>query len=122
MNPSNRNFNPVRLTKTETIIVKVLCLLLAVSVLSSCSAQKQERDWNDMYEVRTYDIHTEVVTNEIVTTVFISRCVETNKVVKVAEPATDFGGYEFQPIGEDINVPTNELEFQCVDGSCGIKE
>lgn len=120
MNSSNRNFNPVRLTKTETIIVKVLCLLLAVSVLSSCSTAKQEKDWNDMYEVRSYQIET--VTNEIVTTVFLARYVETNKIVNVGKEVEDFGGYEFQPIGEDINVPTSGIEFQCLDGSCAIKE
>lgn len=125
-------------------IVKVSCLLLTVSVLlSACSTtQTGEPKWNDMYEVRTYDIHTETITNEIITTVFIQRLTETNKVVKIAEP-TDFGGYEFEghnpfdsrghwkvaPIGKE-NLTTAPVvkqyfttpEFQCVDGSCGIKE
>lgn len=122
MNSSNRNFNPVRLTKTETIIVKVLCLLLAVSVLSSCSAQKQERDWNDMYEVRSYQIET--VTNEIITTVFISKFTETNKVLSTKmSVVNDDSGYVWDYIDEknvSKNVNGNVIEFQCVDGSCEL--
>ena len=79
-----------------------------------------------MYEVRQYDIHTEVITNEIITTVFICRQVETNKVISVAKEAEDFGGYEFHPIGEAeepvVKQNLTTPEFQCVDGSCEVKE
>jgi len=107
-------------------IVKVAVLLLPLSVLpllTACSTtETNEPKWNDMYEVKTYEVKTETITNEIITTVFICRQTETNKVMKVEKEVEDFGGYEFEPIGEDINVPTNGIEFQCVDGSCGIKE
>ena len=78
-----------------------------------------------MYELRSYQV--EVITNEIVTTVFISAHTETNRLVKIAEPVTDFGGYEFAPFVPatndfvDIEPPsrhTQEFEFQCLDGSC----
>ena len=111
-------------TKQKPTIGKTACLLLMLTALTlfiGCSAtQTDEPKWNDMYEVLSYQVET--ITNEIITTVFICRQTETNKVVKAAKEAEDFGGYEFEPIGKDINVPTNELEFQCVDGSCGIKE
>ena len=104
-------------------IVKVSCLLLTVSVLPLLTAcqttQTDEPKWNDMYEVRSYQVET--ITNEIITTVFICRQTETNKLVSVEKEEVDFGGYEFQPIGKDINVPTNGIEFQCVDGSCEVK-
>ena len=98
-------------------IVKVAVLLLPLSVLLACSSQKQEPTWNDMYEVRSYQVET--ITNEIITTVFICRQTETNKLVSVEKEEVDFGGYEFEPIGE---APKGELEFQCVDGSCEVKE
>ena len=100
-------------------IVKVAVLLLPLSVLLfGCStAEKQEPTWNDMYEVRSYQVET--ITNEIITTVFICRQTETNKLVSVEKEEVDFGGYEFEPIGE---APKGELEFQCVDGSCEVKE
>ena len=61
-----------------------------------------------MYEIRSYQV--EVITNEIVTTVFISSHTET---------VTDFGGYEFEPLkpAEEAEDP-GAIEFQCVDGSC----
>lgn len=101
---------------------KTLLGLAAASVLPflfACSSPQPSAEpvWNDMYEVRSYQIET--VTNEIVTTVFVARYVETNKLVKVEKEVEDFGGYEFQPIEEG---PKGELEFQCLDGSCGIKE
>ena len=111
-------------TKQKPTIGKTACLLLMLTALTlfiGCSAtQTDEPKWNDMYEVLSYQVET--ITNEIITTVFICRQTETNKVVKAAKEAEDFGGYEFEPIGKDINVPSSELEFQCVDGSCGIKE
>lgn len=101
-------------------IVKVSCLLLTVSVLLlGCATKSVEPEYNDMYEVRQYQIQT--ITNEIVTTVFIAKYVETNKVVKAEKEVEDFGGYEFEPIGEDINVPANGIEFQCTDGSCEVR-
>ena len=105
-------------------IVKVAVLLLPLSVLpllTACSTtETNEPTWNDMYEVRSYQVET--ITNEIITTVFICRQTETNKLVSVEKEEVDFGGYEFEPIGKDINVPTNGIELQCVDGSCGIEE
>ena len=107
-------------------IVKVAVLLLPLSVLLfGCStAEKQEPTWNDMYEVRSYQVET--ITNEIITTVFICRQTETNKVISVAKEAEDFGGYEFQPIGEAeepvVKQNLTTPEFQCVDGSCEVKE
>lgn len=108
---------------------KALLGLVAVSVLSLCSCKTSEPAsepvWNDMYELRSYQV--EVITNEIVTTVFISAHTETNRLVKIAEPVTDFGGYEFAPLVPatndfvDIEPPshqTQEFEFQCFDGSC----
>lgn len=109
-------------------IRKALLGLVAVSVLTLCSCKTSESVsepvWNDMYELRSYQI--EVVTNEIVTTVFISAHTETNRLVKIAEPVTDFGGYEFAPLVPatndfvDTEVPSDhtQIEFQCVDGSC----
>ena len=96
-------------------------MLTALTLFIGCSAttQTDEPKWNDMYEVRSYDIHTEVITNEIITTVFICRQTETNKVIATQKEVEDFGGYEFEPIGEE---PKGEIEFQCVDGSCSIKE
>lgn len=108
---------------------KALLGLVAVSVLTLCSCKTSEPVsepvWNDMYELRSYQV--EVITNEIVTTVFISAHTETNRLVKIAEPVTDFGGYEFAPFVPatndfvDIEPPsrhTQEFEFQCLDGSC----
>lgn len=119
----NRNKTPLW-TKRKPTIGKTLCLLLIATVLplfTACqTTETNEPKWNDMYEVRSYQVET--ITNEIITTVFISKFTETNKVVKVAKEAEDFGGYEFEPIGKDINVPTSGIEFQCLDGSCGIKE
>lgn len=132
-------------TKQKPTIGKTMLSFLALTALTlfiGCSAtETNEPKWNDMYEVRVYDIHTETITNEIVTTVFICRQTETNKVVKVAEPVTDFGGYEFEGhnpfdsrghwkvapavkqnlttapvVKQNFTTP----EFQCVDGSCGI--
>ena len=101
-------------------IGKTMCLLLALTFLpflSACStAEKQEPTWNDMYEVRSYQVET--ITNEIITTVFICRQTETNKLVSVEKEEVDFGGYEFQPIEE---APKGEIELQCVDGSCEVK-
>lgn len=98
-----------------------LSALTALSLLIGCTAttKTDEPKWNDMYEVRQYQIET--VTNEIVTTVFIAKYVETNKVVKAEKEVKDFGGYEFEPVGKDINAPTNGIEFQCTDGSCEVR-
>ena len=102
-------------------IRKALLGLVAVSVLTLCSCKTSEPVsepvWNDMYELRSYQV--EVITNEIVTTVFISAHTETNRLVKIAEPVTDFGGYEFEPLkpAEESKDP-GLIEFQCVDGSC----
>lgn len=75
-----------------------------------------------MYEIRSYQV--EVITNEIVTTVFISAHTETNKLFKVAEPVTDFGGYDFDYIEPIEPVVTDNFttppELQCVDGSCSL--
>ena len=120
-----------RTTRTMCLIQKptigkTLCLLLIATVLplfTACqTTQTDEPKWNDMYEVRQYDIHTEVITNEIITTVFICRQVETNKVISVAKEAKDFGGYEFQPIEPVVKQNLTTPEFQCVDGSCEVKE
>lgn len=117
-----------RTTRTMCLIQKptigkTLCLLLIATVLplfTACSTtQTDEPKWNDMYEVRSYQVET--ITNEIITTVFICRQTETNKVISVAKEAEDFGGYEFEPIGE-AEEPKGEIEFQCVDGSCEVKE
>ena len=103
----------------QPTIGKTLCLLLiatALTLFTACSTtETNEPTWNDMYEVRSYQVET--ITNEIITTVFICRQTETNKLVSVEKEEVDFGGYEFQPIEE---APKGELEFQCVDGSCGI--
>ena len=120
----NRNITPLWTKQKPTIGKTALSFLMltALTLFIGCSATQtpDEPKWNDMYEVKVYDIHTETITNEIVTTVFICRQTETNKVIATQKEVEDFGGYEFEPIGKDINVPTNELEFQCVDGSCGI--
>lgn len=102
-------------------IVKGLFLLLAASaLLLGCAAQQPvEPTYTDMYESHQYLIQT--VTNEIVTTVFVARYVETNKVFRIAEPITDFGGYNFDSVGQDKIPAANELEFQCVGESCEIK-
>ena len=97
-------------------------LLVSVLLFSGCATKSAELEYNDMYETRQYQIETQIVTNEIVTTVFIAKYVETNKAVKAEKKVEDFGGYEFEPIGKDINAPTNGIEFQCVDGSCELKE
>ena len=96
---------------------KALLGLVAASVLTLCSCKTSEPVWNDMYEIRSYQV--EVITNEIVTTFFISAHTETNKLVKGSEPVTDFGGYEFEPLkpAEEAEDP-GAIEFQCVDGSC----
>ena len=96
-------------------------MLTALTLFIGCSAttQTDEPKWTDFYEVKSYQIET--ITNEIITTVFISKFVETNKVIATQKEVEDFGGYEFEPIGEDINVPTNGIEFQCVDGSCEVR-
>lgn len=96
-------------------------MLTALTLFIGCSTTQtpDEPKWNDMYEVKTYEVKTETYTNEIITTVFICRQTETNKVMKVEKEVDDFGGYEFEPFGE---APKGELEFQCVDGSCSVKE
>lgn len=96
-------------------------LLVSVLLFSGCATKSAELEYNDMYETRQYQIETQIVTNEIVTTVFIAKYVETNAVKAVAAPITDFGGYEFEPIGKGINVLTNGIEFQCTDGSCEVR-
>ena len=120
----NRNITPLWTKQKPTIGKTALSFLMltALTLFIGCSAttQTDEPTWNDMYEVRSYQVET--ITNEIITTVFICRQTETNKLVSVEKEEVDFGGYEFEPIGEDINVPTNGIEFQCTDGSCSIKE
>lgn len=99
-------------------IVKASALLLLMSVLLlGCATQVEEPRYTDMYETRQYEVRT--ITNEIITTTFVARYVETNAVKIIAEPITDFGGYEFKPIGEEAEV---EFEFQCTDGSCEVKK
>ena len=103
-------------------------MLTALTLFIGCSTTQtpDEPKWNDMYEVRTYEVKTETYTNEIITTVFICRQTETNKVIATQKEVEDFGGYEFEPIveAEEPVVKQNLTtpEFQCVDGSCGIKE
>ena len=107
-------------------IVKVAVLLLPLSVLlfGCATAEKQEPTWNDMYEVRSYQVET--ITNEIITTVFICRQTETNKVLSTKmSVVNDDSGYDWDYLDEknvSQNVNENGIEFQCVDGSCGIKE
>lgn len=125
-------------------IVKVprfLFLLLAASVLSflpGCvSAPKSEIGYNDMYEVRSFQVET--VTNEIVTTVFILRLSETNTIKETARQINlpnlkpqDDSDYDWDFVysqGASNGVVDNEkpdghtqIEFQCVDGTCEVKE
>lgn len=100
-------------------------------LLSACaSSQEQvEMPYSDMYEVK--NIQVETITNEITTTIFIAKFVETNRLSRaVSGSITDFGGYEFEDIKLDekgfVDGETpagqTQIEFQCVDGSCGIKE
>ena len=106
--------------------------LVGLSVLSlflvACSTtQTDEPKYTDFYEVKQYEVKTETYTNEIITTVFIQKFVETNKVSVITnEIATDFGGYEFEPLMEVeepvIKQNLTTPEFQCVDGSCEVKE
>ena len=111
--------------KRTLIIVKASVLLLLMScLLSACSTtQTDEPKYTDFYEVKQYEIKTETYTNEIITTVFIQKFVETNKVsVITSEVATDFGGYEFEPIEVKEEPTSGQIEFQCVDGSCEVKK
>lgn len=109
---------------------KRIALLLTVSVLllSACATKPVGPEYNDMYEVRQYQIET--VTNEIVTTVFIAKYVETNKAVKAEKEVEDFGGYEFEYsetntknfVDSEKPFGDTQIEFQCVDGSCEVKK
>lgn len=108
----------------QPTIGKTLCLLLiatALTLFTACStAEKQEPTWNDMYEVRSYQVET--ITNEIITTVFICRQTETNKVLSAKmSVVNDDSGYDWDYIDEK-NVSSDVIEFQCVDGSCEVKE
>ena len=154
-----------KITRTAMCLIqkptigKTLCLLLiatALTLLSACSTtETNEPKWNDMYEVRSYQVET--ITNEIITTVFICRQTETNKVIATQKEVEDFGGYEFDNpfdsrghwkveysetnkvlstkmsvVNDDSgydwdyidekNVSSDVIEFQCVDGSCEVKE
>lgn len=137
MTKSNRNFNPVRLTKTETIIGKTarhfLLALTVLPLLFGCASpdSTQEVPYNDFFEVRSYEVVTETYTNEIVTTVFTLRLAETNVIKTVSKPTVaDFGGYDWDYVETSVvkqNLTTAPVvkqnfttEFQCVGGSCGL--
>ncbi len=101
---------------TSRIVIALVLLLLVSSLLSACSTtQTDEPKWTDFYEVKSYEIKTETITNEIITTVFMAKYTETNKVV-VVKDQYDFGGYEFEPIEE------KPCDFQCVGDTCEVKK
>ena len=103
-------------------------MLTALTLFIGCSATQtpDEPKWNDMYEVKTYEVKTETYTNEIITTVFICRQTETNKVIATQKEVEDFGGYEFEYsetntknfVDSEKPFGDTQIEFQCVDGSC----
>lgn len=99
-------------------------MLTALTLFIGCSTTQtpDEPKWNDMYEVKTYEVKTETYTNEIITTVFICRQTETNKVLSTKmSVVNDDSGYDWDYIDEK-NVSSDVIEFQCVDGSCEVKK
>ena len=123
---TDKSINNLGVGFKKPIIGKTVCFLLALTaltLLSACSTtETNEPKWNDFYEVRSYDIHTEVITNEIITTVFIAKYAETNLYRIPQGSVVEAVGDSFEVIPYDYEASSRTPEFQCVDGSCGVKE